>query len=90
MVTAITGWAQVEAAASARRLATIGELVARRVQGGSPECGRWSCDNWDAMAAQVAAAHGISHGMASGQMHLVVALRDRLPRVAQQLAYRLA
>ncbi|WP_375482980.1 DUF222 domain-containing protein [uncultured Mycobacterium sp.] len=81
LVAAIVGWARVEAAASARRLAAIAELVDRRVEGGSPECGRWSCDNWDAMAAEVGAAQGISHGMASGQMYLAVPLRDRLPRV---------
>ena len=50
---AITGWARVEAAASARRLVAVAELVARRVEGGSQECGRWSCDNWDAIAAEV-------------------------------------
>jgi hypothetical protein len=83
VVAAITGWARVEAAAAARRLAAIAELVSRRVEGGSPESGRWSCDNWDAMAAEVAAAQGVSHGMASGQMYLSVALRDRLPRVAE-------
>jgi hypothetical protein len=83
VVAAVTGWGLVEAAASARRLAAIAELVSRRVEGGSPECGQWSCDNWDAMAAEVAAALGISHGMASGQMYLGVALRDRLPRVAE-------
>ncbi len=82
VVAAITGWARVEAAASARRLAAIGELVARQVEGGSPERGHWSCDNWDVMAAEVAAAYGISHGMASGQMYLATALRDRLPQVA--------
>lgn len=76
----------MEAAAAARRLAAIGELVERRVHGGSPEAGRWSCDNWDAMAAEVAAAQGLSHGMASGQMYLAVALRDRLPRVAALFA----
>jgi Domain of unknown function (DUF222) len=86
VVAAIAGWTRVEAAASARRLAATAELVARRVQGGSPECGRWSCDNWDAMAAEVAAAQGISHGMASGQMYLAVALRDRLPRVGALFA----
>jgi hypothetical protein len=81
VVAAITGWARVEAAASARRLAAIAELVRRRAD--SPtDCAQWSCDNWDAMAAEVGAALGISHGMASGQMYLSVALRDRLPRVA--------
>jgi hypothetical protein len=86
VVAAVTGWARVEAAASARRLAAIAELVSRRVEGGSVECGRWSCDNWDAMAAEVGAAQGISHGMASGQMYLSVALLDRLPRVAALFA----
>jgi hypothetical protein len=82
---AIAGWARVEAAASARRLAAIAELVDRRVAGGSAECGQWSCDNWDAIAAEVGAAQGISHGMASGQMYLGVALRDRLPQVGALL-----
>jgi hypothetical protein len=80
VVAAIAGWARVEAAAAARRLAAVAELVTRRVEGGSPERGRWSCDNWDAMAAEVAAAQGMSHGLASGQMYQAVALRDRLPR----------
>lgn len=86
VVAAIAGWGRTEAAAAARLLAAIAELVDRRVQGGSPEAGRWSCDNWDAMAAEVAAAQGISHGMASGQMYLAVALRDRLPAVAALFA----
>jgi hypothetical protein len=86
VVAAIAGWTRVEAAASARRLAAIAELVARRVDAGSAECGRWSCDNWDVMAAEVAAAQGISHGMASGQMYLAVALRNRLPRVGALFA----
>lgn len=74
----------MEAAAAARRLAAIAELVHRRTNGGTDRS-RWSCDNWDAMAAEVAAAETISHGMASGQMYLAVALRDRLPRVAALL-----
>lgn len=81
VVAAITGWARAEAAASARRLAAIAELVRRRADGPT-DCAHWSCDNWDSMAAEVAAAQGISHGLASGQMYLAAALRDRLPRVA--------
>jgi len=81
VVAAITGWACVEAAASARRLAAIAELVRRRADGPT-DWAQWSCDNWDAMAAEVAAALHVSHGMASGQMYLSVALRDRLPKVA--------
>jgi hypothetical protein len=67
VVAAITGWACVEAAASARRLAAIAELVRRRADGPT-DCAQWSCDNWDSMAAEVAAALHVSHGMASGQM----------------------
>ncbi|OBF17305.1 hypothetical protein A5725_23245 [Mycobacterium kubicae] len=85
LVAAIAGWARVEAAASARRLAAIAELVHRHADGPT-DLARWSCDNWDAMAAEVAAAQGISHAMASGQMYLGSALRNRLPNVAALLA----
>jgi hypothetical protein len=81
LVLAISQCAQVEAAAAAHRLAATAELVGRRASGPT-DWAQWSCDNWDAMAAEVAAAQGISHGMASGQMYLAVALRDRLPQVA--------
>ncbi|BBX23797.1 hypothetical protein MTER_32080 [Mycolicibacter terrae] len=83
LVAAISGWSRVEAAASARRLAAIGELVARRTRGrDAVNRSRWSCDYWDAAAAEVAAAEQISHGMASSQMYLASALRERLPKVA--------
>ncbi|CQD15566.1 13E12 repeat-containing protein [Mycobacterium lentiflavum] len=81
VVAAIGDWTRAEAAASSRRLAAIAELVRRHAMG-PVDHAMWSCDNWDAMAAEVAAAQGISHGMASGQMYLAVALRDRLPQVA--------
>ena len=38
------------------------------------------------MAAEVSAAQGISHGIASGQMYLGIALRDRLPKVGALFA----
>lgn len=85
VVAAIVEWARAEATAGARRLAAIAELVARRADGPA-DCGRWSCDNWDAVAAEVAAAQGISHAMASGQMYLAVALCDRVPKVAALFA----
>ncbi|MDT5259228.1 MAG: hypothetical protein QOD10_4308, partial [Mycobacterium sp.] len=85
VVAAIAEGARVEAIAGARRLAAIAELVGRRADGPT-DCAHWSCDNWDAMAAEVAAAQGISHAMASGQMYLAVALRDRLPQVAALFA----
>lgn len=81
VVAAIAEWTRAEAAASSRRLAAIAELVRRRAVG-PVDHAMWSCDNWDAMAAEVSAAQGISHSRASGQMHQAVALRDRLPEVA--------
>lgn len=80
VIAAIEQWAAAEAAAAARRLAAIAELVHRRC--GDDERAHWSCDEWDAAAAEVSAALGVSHGRASGQMHLSMALRQRLPRVA--------
>ena len=85
VVAAISEWTRAEAVASARRLAAIAEWV-RRHADGPTDCAHWSCDNWDAMAAEVGAAQGISHRMASGQMYLAVALHNRLPRVAALFA----
>ncbi|WP_409435936.1 DUF222 domain-containing protein [Mycobacterium sp. SMC-14] len=83
LVAAISGWARLEAASAARRLAAIGELVARRTRGtDAVNRSRWSCDYWDAAASEVGAAEQISHGMASSQMYLATALRERLPKVA--------
>ena len=45
VIAAITGWGCVEAAASARRLAAIVELVRRRADGPA-DCTQWSCDNY--------------------------------------------
>jgi Domain of unknown function (DUF222) len=85
VVSAIGECARMEAVAAARRLAAIGEFVSRHADGPT-DCAYWSCDNWDAMAAEVAAAQRISHAMASGQMYQAVALRDRLPQVAALFA----
>lgn len=76
----IVGWAGVEAQATARRLLAVAELVHRRC--GSSERARWACDEWDAAAAELSAALGISHRRASGQMYEAMGLRNRLPRVA--------
>ena len=60
---------------------------------GEDERALWACDSWDAAAAEVSAALGISHGRAVGQLRLGDALRRRLPRIAAlfaegQLSYR--
>jgi hypothetical protein len=94
VVAAIAGWARVEAAVAARRLAAIAELVRRRPDEDGKQA-HWACDAWDSAAAEVAAAQTISHRVASGQTHQAVALRDRLPRVAAlfmagEISHRLA
>ncbi len=81
VVAAIEEWAATEARAAARRLAAIGELVRRRCS--EDERAHWACDSWDAAAAEVSAALGISQGRASGEMHLSQALLHRLPHVAE-------
>lgn len=87
VVGAIGDWARAEAAAAARRLAAIAELVERRcpVDHLDPDLvdqrSRWACDPWDATAAEVGAALGISSRRASSMMYLAQSLRDRLPEV---------
>ena len=87
VVGAIGGWARGEAGAAARRLAAIGELVARRCGVGEvdPDLvdarSRWACDRWDATAAEVAAELGVSARRASSQMYLAQSLRERLVKV---------
>jgi Domain of unknown function (DUF222) len=80
VVAAIEDLAREEARVAARRVAAISELVRRRC--GEDERAYWACDPWDATAAEVGAALGISRGRASGEMHLGLSLRYRLPRVA--------
>jgi hypothetical protein len=70
------------AASDSRRLRLIAELVRRRVAEQDDELLHWACDYWDATAAEVAAAIGISHRAASKEMRIAVALGDRFPRVA--------
>jgi hypothetical protein len=80
-------WARVENAACARRLAaTAYTMEARRAAVGSAERDQWCLDNWDAVAAEVAAEQNVSHGVASHQLLVAMALRERLPRVAEVFA----
>jgi hypothetical protein len=81
VVGAVEGWARAEAAGAARRLAAIAELVARRCAPDDDERMLWSCDLWDATAAEVGAALNVSPRRASAQMYLARSLRERLPKV---------
>jgi hypothetical protein len=76
------GWARAENAACARKLAVMAEIFTRRT--GLPAGDRelWWLDPEAAVAAELAAAQNITHGLALHQTHRGVALRDRLPKVA--------
>jgi hypothetical protein len=92
---AVGAWARVENAACAQRLFAIADVLrARMAADDSAEREQWCIDNWDAAAAEVAAAHNVSLGVASHQLMLAKALRERLPQVANafatgQVSYRL-
>ncbi len=53
---------------------------------GSDEREQWCLDNWDAVAASVAAAQNVSLGVAAHQLLIADSLRHRLPRVAEVFA----
>ncbi len=84
VVAAIADLAREEAKTAARRIAAINELVRRRC--GDEESAYWACDSWDATAAEIGAALGVSRGRAFGDMHLGLSLRHRLPNVARLFA----
>ena len=92
---AVGAWARVENAACARRLWAIADVLeARLAADGSAEREQWCIDNWDAVAAEVAAAQSVSLGVAAHQLMIATALHERLPRVAEvfaagQISYRL-
>ena len=80
----MAGWARVENAACARRLGATADLLQRQLAAdGSLEREQWVIDNWDAVAAEIAAAQNVSLGVASHQLMIAEALGERLPRVAE-------
>lgn len=84
VIEAIADLARQEARVAAQRVAAVSELVRRRC--GDDERAYWACDDWDAAAAEIGAALNISRGRASGEMHLSLSLRYRLPQVAALFA----
>lgn len=81
----VIGAAQrMERAAAARRLFAIGELFARReAEQDAADRQSWRIDGWDYVAAEVAAAQGVSRHKAAAQIRLASALREDLPKVAE-------
>ena len=62
----VAGWARVEAAATARRLAAMVVLLDRAYAAdGSADREQWYLDNWGAVAAEIGAEQNITQGAAS-------------------------
>ena len=73
---------RAESRAAAARLDAVGELFElRRAQRG--EQAEWAVDTWAAVGAEVAAAFRISQAMAGSYLRYALAMRERLPRVAE-------
>ncbi|MGE2731889.1 DUF222 domain-containing protein, partial [Mycolicibacterium vaccae] len=78
---------RAENIAAARKLAVMAELFDRRTAlATAAERENWWVDPDAAVAAELAAALGVTQGLALAQTHRAVALRDRLPRVAALFA----
>jgi uncharacterized protein DUF222 len=84
---AVESWSRVESAACARKVAAMaGMLQAAYALDGSADRDQWCLDNWDAVAAHIGAAQPITHGTASNQLLIAVALHERFPLVAAVFA----
>jgi Domain of unknown function (DUF222) len=84
LVDRICAASRAENRAAGQRLAAIGELDLLRLrQVGERET--WCTDTQEAVAAEVAAALGITHGLATSYLYYSRAMRTRLPRVGALL-----
>ena len=78
---------RAERKAIAERLLAAGQLCQRRMSSvDAADRAQWCIDNWEAVAAEVAAELGISQGRASSQMNYGVQLIERLPKLGALFA----
>ncbi|MCV7215211.1 DUF222 domain-containing protein [Mycobacterium crocinum] len=78
---------RTERKAIAERLLAAGQLCQRRMSSvDAADRAQWCIDNWEAVAAEVAAELGISQGRASSQMNYGVQLIERLPKLGALFA----
>ena len=73
---------RAERVAVARGLVAVGRFSLRRLGITGGEHDFWCVDDWEAVAAEIAAELGVSRGRASSHMHYGQALLDRLPKLA--------
>lgn len=87
LIEAMRDAARLESAVMARRLAAVAELYHRRLaEQDADERKQWCIDGWEQVAAEVAAAQGISRGRAAGQLRYGLALAERLPKLGELFA----
>ena len=86
VVDAITAAAREQSALCGREMAAIGELYARRAPEDDVDRLNWAIDGHENVVAEVAAALGVSRGRARGRLRYAIALRERLPRIAEVFA----
>ncbi len=86
MVDVITDAARAQNVACAREMSAVGELYARRAPEDDAERFSWAVDGHENVVAEVAAALRISRGRARARLRHAIALRERLPRVAEVFA----
>jgi hypothetical protein len=79
--------ARMESAAIARKFAAVAQLYQRRLaEQDVDDREQWCIDGWEQVAAEVAAAQGISRGRAAGQLRYGLALAERLPKLGALFA----
>ncbi|MCV7384656.1 HNH endonuclease signature motif containing protein [Mycolicibacter longobardus] len=87
LVDAMREAARLQAAWLARVFAAGAELYHRRLA--EQDIARreiWAIDGWEAVAAEIAAAQGISRGRAAGQLRIGLAVAERLPKLGALFA----
>jgi len=83
----LAAWSRVESAACARKVAAMAAMLrSAYAASGSADRDQWCLDNFDAVAAHIGAEARITHGAASNQLLIAVALHERFPQVAAVFA----
>ena len=80
----VSGWSPPPAPAASRRWPPCSRPPVPPT--GPDERDLWCTDTWDAVAAHIGAAQRITHGAASNQLLIAVALHERFPLVAAVFA----
>src|SRR5271163_485033 len=87
LIEAMRDAARLESAITARKFAAAAELYQRRLaEQDADDREQWCIDGWEQVAAEVAAAQGISRGRAAGQLRYGIVLAERLPKLGALFA----